>query len=397
MPLRPPLSQGALAQARYHQMRAATRRQLAGLGDGTVPYVPSAAVQAAMTPNLPGTGPAMTQTAAVTATMKSAIIAAAVEVSLAQTIASTAADLAISAATDAAGTAIVGTAVSGAAATEACLAAGCCWPVVGWAFDALVIIGEFIASQSAKRQTAFVIQETKDHISAYGQKAQAEVDAMQLQIGEQQYPAAQALAASNQALSGLGGLPSWAREAISHFQVETIKVVGDVIANTGIIGAKLVGDKRGEALAKKKKKAFDDNSDRVQAMFAGKLKNPYRMFADGIDDIGRTLGDTQGVHVINQKCSELQSAAEADIDAWRTQTEAALQTPTYADAVTTNIAKALRGDPGFLANVTTVSANDKMLLNYFNGLNGTATEANSGGALVAMLGGVAAALWMFKH
>ena len=309
---------GALEQARYQHMHRRARNQLAGLGDASVPYVPSVAVQAAMTPNLTGSGPTMTQTAAVTATMKSAIIAAAVEVSLAQTIVSTVGDAVISAATVAAATAITGTAVAaGAAATSACLSAGCCWPIVGWAFDALVIIGEFISSQSAKRQTAFVIQETKDHISAYGQAAQAEIDAMQLQIGQSVYPTAQALAASTQALNGfngLGGLPPWAREVISKVQVDLIKQVGNLILSTGELGAKIVGDKHGEELAAKKKKQFDDNSDRVQQMFSGKLKNPYRMFADGLDDIGRTLGGEQGVHVINQKCSELQTAAEADID-----------------------------------------------------------------------------------
>ena len=337
----------------------------------------------------------MTQTMAVTATMKQAIITAAVETAIAQTVTSTAVDAVVAAATLAAAGGAAAVAAAGTTAAAAALAAGSVIPIIGWAFDALVIVGEFIASESAKRQTKFVIQETKDHINAHAQQAQNEIDAEQMAIGQQVYPAAQQLAASNQALSGLEGLPDWARNLTSKIQVELIKKVGDLILQTGAAGAKLVGDKRGAALATKKQAQWDSNSDRVQQLFAGKLKNPYRMFADGLDAIGRTLGDTQGVHVINQKCAQLQQAAFADIDTWKAQTEAAMNTPDYAQAVTVNIAKALRGDPGFLSQVTQLTANQKMLGTYFDGLNGTASSATGGGALVAMLAGVAGAVWAF--
>jgi len=300
----------------------------------------------------------------------------------------------ISAATTAAAGGAVAVAAAGTTAAGAALAAGSVIPIVGWVFDALVIIGEAIASASAKRQTKFVIQQTKDHINTYAQAAQAEIDAEQLAIGQQVYPAAQTLAASNQAL---GSLPDWLREGASKIQVDLIKKVGDLIADTGIVGAKLVGDKRGAALAAKKKAQWDANSDRVQQLFAGKLKNPYRMFADGLDAIGRTLGDTQGVHVINQKCAQLQSAAYADIDAWKAQTEAAMNTPDYAQAVTVNIALALRGDPTFTSQVTQLDAQNKMLANYFNNLDGTSSTAGGAGSLIAMLAGIAGAVWAFKH
>jgi hypothetical protein len=389
-------SLGILETARFQHMRRQARGQ-SGLGDAPVAYVPSAAVQAAINPGIPNQGPTLTQTAAVTATMKAAIITASVEVSLAQTVTSAAVDAVISAATTAAAGGAAAVAAAGTTAAAAALSAGSVIPIVGWVFDVLVIIGEAIASESAKRQIRFVIQETKDHINAYAQQIQAQISSEQQAIGEQLYPQGQALAASNQALGGLDGLPDWARQLVSKFQVESIKQVGDLLAETGIIGATLVGDKRGEALAKKKKKQFDDNSDRVQAMFSGKLKNPYRMFADGIDDIGRTLGGMQGVHVVNQKCQQLEAAAKADLDNWKTQTEATLNSADYQQAVVTNIAKALRGDPAFVATATQYVANNKMMVAYFDGLDGTATKATGAGALVATLGSVAAALWLFRR
>lgn len=400
MPRSYQLSLGALETARFHHMRRQARG-MTGLGDAPSAYTPSvatqAAVQAAINPGIPNNGPVLTQTAAVTATMKAAIITASVEVSLAQTVTSAAVDAVISAATTAAAGGAAAVAAAGTTAAAAALSAGSVIPIVGWVFDVLVIIGEAIASESAKRQIRFVIQETKDHINAYAQQIQAQISSEQQAIGEQLYPQGQALAASNQALGGLDGLPDWARQLVSKFQVESIKQVGDLLAETGIIGATLVGDKRGEALAKKKKKQFDDNSDRVQAMFSGKLKNPYRMFADGIDDIGRTLGGMQGVHVVNQKCQQLEAAAKADLDNWKTQTEATLNSADYQQAVVTNIAKALRGDPAFVATATQYVANNKMMVAYFDGLDGTATKATGAGALVATLGSVAAALWLFRR
>jgi hypothetical protein len=38
-----------------------------------------------------------------------------------------------------------------------------------------------------------------------------------------------------------------------------------------------------------------------------------------------------------------------------------------------------------------------MMAAYFTNLDSTASNATSGGALVAMLSGIAGAIWMFKH
>lgn len=374
-----------------------------GLGDDTYPAASSPAptgdvyptspsqINPNWLPSLPNVDASSPNSDTVAGGMKKSLLIAAAQVAVAQMALSVGADIAIGAATTAAATATAAGAAAlaaGATATSAALAAGSCVPIVGWAIAAVIAIGTYIGGEVAKRQTKKLIEDVKTKIAAYGNLINQQVQTQQLALATQQYPAALALATSGQALQGLGSFLGITKAGIIHAfseaQTKSVQLVGDAILKTGAAGAKLVGDKRGEALAEKKQAAWDKNSQRVEVMFEGKLQNPYKMLAQDVDTIGRSVSGQQTVHVVRIKTTELYNASVRDMNAYRDKVFAAMQTPEYLQALTVNIAKAMRGDPTFSAQATQIDAQQKMLGNVFNSVQQKAsTSGNAGGILAA--------------
>jgi len=262
------------------------------------------------------------------------------------------------------------TAAGVAVATGAAMAAGMTAataasvvPIVGWVVAALIAIGTLVGGSIAKKQIHKMIEAAKDEIQGYGRRTQATVQAAKNQVGEQEYAAAEQLAASGQPLEGLGalGIKKFLTGTVAKAQTKSVQVVGDAVLKTGAAGARLVGDKKGEAKAKKWNDAWDRNSKRVALMFEKKLQNPYHMFAEDIDAIGRTFSGQQAVHEIRNKTGSLVAAAKRDMDEFRDKTLAMTATPEYHEAVRVNIAKGLRGDPQFAQRAQELKARDKMV------------------------------------
>ncbi len=305
------------------------------------------------------------------------------------------------------------TAAGVAAATGAAVAAGMTAataasvvPIVGWVVAALIAIGTLVGGSIAKKQIHKMIEGAKDEIQGYGRRVQATVQAAKNQVGEDEWAAAQALAASGQPLEGLGGFKDMFTHAIAKAQTKSVQVVGDAILKTGAAGARLVGDKKGEAKAKKWNDAWDRNSKRVDEMFAKKLNNPYHMFAEDIDAIGRTFSGQQAVHVVRNKIGSMVAAAKRDMDEFRDKTLSMVGTPEYHEATRINLAKGLRGDPQFAQRAQELQARDKMVAAAFtsndqvtgvvNTAQGKPADAGGGAGALGTAAALIGAFFMFR-
>jgi len=153
---------------------------------------------------------------------------------------------------------------------------------------------------------------------------------------------------------------------VAKAQTKSVGVVGKAILRTARVGAQLVGDKRGEEMARKQEDNWNRNTKRVEEMFAQKLQNPYRMIAHDLDTIGRTLSGQQVVHVMAGKIADLIAAARRDLDEYKANAISMAATPEYRDAVRTNIAKGLRDDPDFASKAAVINARNKMLAAEFS-------------------------------
>lgn len=324
-------------------------------------------------PLTPSTGVTadMKRTEEVMDTMKKRLLEAAAQTAVAQMAISIGTEVAFSAASSAAAAATAaGSAAlaAGATASGAAIAAGSVVPIVGWAVAAVVAIGTLVGGHIGKKRAKAEVQRGKKEIQRYGDAMSAEIKAAQLAIAQEEYPAAVELAQSGQPLDGLGGLGSFLgirkkhiTKATAKAQVASVKYVGKAVLKTGEVGARLVGDERGVAKAKKWQRKWEANSDRVEKMFARKLENPYTMVARDLDTIGRTISGQQVVHVTREKVNELVKKARQDMDEYRDKTLAAMNTAEYREAVRVNIAKGLRGDPEYAAQVRQLEAQDKMV------------------------------------
>lgn len=292
----------------------------------------------------------LTNTERQTKQLKKELTRAAVETAVAQTAASLAVD--------------VGVAIALQGATvAAAMAAGSCVPIIGWAAAAVIAIGTLISSNVSKRHIKKILDDTKQKIQIYGDKTQDAVRAEENRIADAEFPAAEKLAQSGEPLGGLEGWLSKKKitHAVAVLQTKSVGIVGKAILRTGRFGAHLVGDKKGEARARKYEQNWDANTKRVQEMFERKLQNPYTMIAHDLDTIGRTVGGTQAEHVVKKKAAQLLAAAMKDMDLFRDKMLANFQTEDYRHAVRTNLARGMRGDPQYAAQVTELQANKKML------------------------------------
>jgi hypothetical protein len=204
-------------------------------------------------------------------------------------------------------------------------------------------------------------------------QAQQQVRDVQMRVADEEYPAAETLAASGAPLNGLGsffesiGLTKQnITRTVAKAQTKSVGVVGKAVLRTARVGAQLVGDKRGEEIARKQEDNWNRNTKRVEEMFAQKLQNPYRMIAHDLDTIGRTLSGQQVVHVMAGKIADLIAAARRDLDEYKANAISMAATPEYRDAVRTNIAKGLRDDPDFASKAAVINARNKMLAAEFS-------------------------------
>lgn len=241
-------------------------------------------------------------------------------------------------------------------------------PIVGWAVAALLVVGNLIGSHVAKKRMKEVLNDAKMKIEQYGAQTTATISEAKSRVGEEEFPVAEKLAASNAALDGLDGWFSKKKilHALSVAHVKPVQYAVKGVLRTGQIGARLVGDKKGAEKAKRWEEHWDQNSKRMEGLMADKLSNPYRAFAQDLDHVGRTFGGQEGVHVMRQRAGKLVEAAKHDMDVYRDAMLAKISSAEYRDATRTNIAKGLRNDPGFAARATELQARDRMLESGFS-------------------------------
>jgi hypothetical protein len=281
-----------------------------------------------------------------TASLKKGMVEAVVQTAVAQTAASTAAEVA----------------TQGVAITAA-MAAGSVIPIVGWALSIAIAIGTMIGAAKAKRDIAKILADVQTQLKAYGDQTQASIKTAQDQVAQQELPAAQQLADSGQPIAGLGGIfdKSFWTKAVTATVLKPVEYVGKAGLAAAKAGANLVGDKRSAAFIAKQQQNWDDNSARVQDMLNRRLQNPYTSIAHDLDAAGRTLAGTQVTHVVRQKAAQLLAAAKKDMDGFRDKMLGLVQTDDYHTNVRTNLAKGLRGDPQFAAQVQELQGRNAML------------------------------------
>jgi hypothetical protein len=362
--------------------------------------------------DLPATGVelSMRRTEDYQDTLKKKLMEAAAQVAISQMAISIGSEIAFSVASTAAAAATTAGAAAlaaGASASTAAIAGSSVVPIVGWAVAAIIAIGTFVGGRIGKRRAEEAIADGKKQIQRYGDETQATVKAAQMAVADAEYPAAESLAASNAPLEGLGSFLGIRKSQITHAvakaQVYSIQKPGQLLLRTGQMGARLVGDKRGEEYAKMREKKWVANSDRVQKMFERKLDNPYKMVANDIDTIGRTVSGQQVAYVTQKKVGELVKRAKQDMDEYRDKTLAAINTPEYREAVRVNIAKGLRGDPDFAGKVNEIRARDKMIDSEFMSSQqvaaaapGNVANSTGGSGLLATAATIASAFFLLR-
>jgi hypothetical protein len=244
------------------------------------------------------------------------------------------------------------------------MAAGSVVPIVGWALSVAIAIGTMIGAAKAKRDVAKIMADAQAQIKSYGDQTSATIKTAQDQVGQQEFPAAQQLANSGQPIEGLGGgifsKEFWTK-AVTATVLKPVEYAGKAILASTKGAAELVGYKKGAAYIAQKQKNWDDNSARVQDMLNRRLQNPYTSIAADLDAAGRTLAGTQITHVVRQKAAQLVAAAKKDMDAFRDQMLAMLPTDDYHTNVRNNLAKGLRGDPQYAAQVQELQGRNAML------------------------------------
>lgn len=287
-----------------------------------------------------------TNTERAAASLKQGMTEAVVQTAVAQTAASTAAEIA----------------TQGVAITAA-IAAGSVVPIIGWALSVAIAIGTMIGAAKAKRDVAKILNDVQVQLKAYGDQTTATIKAAQDQVAQQEFPAAQQLADSRQPIDGLGGIfnKSFWTQAVTATVLKPVEYVGKAVLATAKGAAKLTGDTHGAAFLAKQQQNWDSNSARVQDMLDHRLQNPYTGIAKDLDAAGRTLAGTQVTHVVRQKAAQLLAAAKQDLDGFRDKMLSMATTDDYHTAVRTNLAKGLRGDPQFALQVQELKARNAML------------------------------------
>ena len=285
-------------------------------------------------------------------------------------------------------------------------------PIVGWALAAINAVVAVIFSalaQRNKKKLQAVIAGIKTHVDAYQAQAQVEIHAQEQVISDQLWPDAVALANSGQSLDGLGDFWSNLRDdakkavrsvatAVVKFHTIPVKILGQQV----IKGVRSVaGAVHDTSLQKKlagKEDAWAAEIDRSTKQTSAALTNLDTLKNDAVRAVGLVTGEEQ-IRVAEQKGAEIEAAARQQIDAYKADTLAHMQTPEYRTELTRNLARAIRGDPTLQqeANYYQSQEQAKAVQNGLPANTVVPTVKSSSGGTLAAVGALVGAFFLLKH
>lgn len=226
-----------------------------------------------------------------------------------------------------------------------------CGPI-GMAAGALLSLTQQILGKVYQKEIQQIMAQTMANIQQRAAIDQQRIVDVANSVYLQELPNGQALAASNQTLSGLGDVWSSAVKSVGRILSQAPqKVVQAAQSVTKVIVKPVAQAITGTLIATGNRSAansFSKASDKIENILleTENLASPINLF--------RFVTGQQTEITVKAQCSDLQNKAFVILDGQMTQAITALQSAAGRAAMDNAIAQAIRGSPQFAADVATL-------------------------------------------
>ncbi len=277
-------------------------------------------------------------------------------------------------------------------------------PPIGTIIAAVLAIIGYFGSRYAKREVKSLIANAVQTIKNNTAAAQREIQDQSRVAANEEYAAAQTLAASGQALGELGAtvfdragkavtvaarqVAAPVAKPIARAITVPVKLIGRGVLQTAILGAHLVGDKKGEERARHAEATWNEKARYFDRASIQLLGDPVALIRDLHGVPAQYLMGTSGINVAAKKCRDLINSAQTVIDKMKAENLAGISTPEYRLTLRISLAKMIRQDPSELAKARWVTSIEQQAA----GTLAAAEQAAVAGAPTASGGGAAAPL-----
>ncbi len=243
-----------------------------------------------------------------------------------------------------------------------------CFAPIGTVIGAVLAVIQYFGGQYAKREIKEVIANTVAQIKQHAVAAQQPIRDFARTVADQEYPAAQTLAASGQALGDSGfwvkpgkAITVAARQIVAPVAkpaataiTNAVHTAGDLFLKQAILGAHLVGDKKGEERARKAEALWNSKAAYFQQQSIQLAGDPIALVREMHSYPTKYLMGTSGVDVAIKKCRDLLASADAAIAKMSAEAMTSIASPDYRLALRIALARGIRQDPSELAKAQQV-------------------------------------------
>lgn len=284
---------------------------------------------------------------------------------------------------------------------------------IGTIIGLVLSVIQMATSIYTKRVTKEIISDTVGKIKAVGDSVSADVTARAIAIGEEEFPAAQALAASGQPLEGFGLGASWFTQEIRRIappiarpviraHAAIVRAVGNTALNLGIKALTTVGDKHGVDVLQRRQDNFNNRIRSLEAYTQRLATDPIQLSRQIVSKPAEFLVGTQQLDVIRKRCYDLLTAASQDMATTKTNALAQIESPEYRTQMRTEIALQIRQDPQALAQARQLAQvtqraqtlMDNITVAASSGATSVAPASGVGGALALGAAAILGFLWL---
>lgn len=284
-------------------------------------------------------------------------------------------------------------------------------PVIGEVVAALYALVNLIVGDIMKRKLKRVMDGIKSDILNYQKARQDEVHAAEDVMTNALWPEAAKLAVSNQPLEGLGFVGDfWSNikdgtkkavkqvvKAVVTVHTVPVKIIGQQTIKAVRSFASAVHDTNLASKLKGKEDAWGNEMDRSVEHTTAALTNLNTAIEDAKRAVRIVTGEEQ-VRVASEKGALLKQKVFAQLDAYRNDVLATMQTPEYQQTLLVNLAKGIRGDPQMLESARYFQEQEALAAAKAGLPTGTVVQtvpASSSGGILAAAAAVGA-FFLFK-